>query len=411
MAFLARVAGTYRDGLRGVDRRVYLVVTMTLLSVASRMSVYTFLGIYFTREVGLPLALVGAAYLLENVPRGLVAPLAGAWSDRVGRTRIIAASALLSALVLPTFLLVDDAPSLLLWGAALGVAQSGMWPATSALLMDLARPEQRQAVLGLNYTMLSIGYTLGVAPAGFLLAVGFSALAAVSASGFALIACTYALALRRGLPRHVGERGSFFADLGRAPRDPSFVTLASLGIVFPLGIGLIASVAPLYAKDYGLHESAIGLALAINGPLLALLALPVSAWLGRYGPYRHLVLAASFLATSYLAFIVSGSFGALVLASVVFTAGELIFSSALPAAVAGLAPPGLRGAYQGAWAMVHSLGFGAAVFFTGLMQPALGWRTTWILWTALTALAALGLAMARARFRRLADARAAAASV
>lgn len=406
MALFARVIGSYRDGLAGVDRRVYVVTAMTLLSVAARMSVYTFLGIYFTREIGLSLAMVGAAYLIENVLRGLVAPLAGTMSDRIGRAPVIAASALASAFVLPTFLLVGSNATLLLWGAALGLAQAGMYPATSALLLDLAKPEQRQAVLGLNYTMLSIGYTLGVAPAGFLLELGFPTLAAVSASGFALIALTYTLALRRGLPRHVGPRTSFVSDVVQAPRDPSFLTLAALAVVFPLGIGLIATVAPLYAEDTGLDERAIGLALAVNGPLLALLSIPVSTWLTRYGPYRHLVLAASFLATSYLSLIVSGGFTALVLASVVFTAGELIFSSALPAAVAGLAPAGLRGAYQGAWAMVHSIGFGAAVFLTGLAQPHFGWRTTWILWTALTALAALGLATARARFRRMADARA-----
>lgn len=407
MTFLARVGASYAEGLRGVDRRVYLVAAMTLVSVASRMGVYTFLGIYFTREIGLPLALVGVAYLLENVLRGLIAPLAGALSDRIGRPRVIAASAFASAAVLPCFLLVDDATSLLLWGAGLGLAQAGMWPATSALLMDLATPAQRQAVLGLNYTALSIGYTLGVAPAGFLLRLGFPTLAAVSASGFVLIAVTYALAMRHPPPREAASRASFFADLGRAPRDASFVTLAALGIVFPLGIGLIASVAPLYAKDAGLPETAIGLALAVNGPLLALFALPAATILGRAGPYRHLVLAAAFLAASYVALVFGGSFGALVLASVIFTAGELIFASALPAAVAALAPPGLRGAYQGAWAMVHSLGFGAAVFLTGLAQPLVGWRTTWILWTLLTAGAALGLALARPRFRRLADERAA----
>ena len=410
MALLARVVGSYRDGLRGVDRRVYLVVAMTLLSVGSRMAVYTFLGIYFPRELGLSLKLVGVAYLLENVLRGIVAPLAGAVSDRVGRPPVIAASAIASALVLPMFLLVRDGWTLLLWGATLGIAQAGMWPATSALLMDLARPDQRQAVLGLNYTALSIGYTLGVAPAGFLLALGYPALAAVSACGFLVIASVYAFVLRRkGLPLPPpGTRESFGADLARAPRDPAFVLLAGLAIVFPLGIGLIAAVWPLYASDAGLGEQAIGLALAINGPLLALLSLPAATFLARFGPYRHLVYAAAFLAAAHLALLLGGTFGALVLASVIFTAGELIFSSALPAAVAALAPPGLRGAYQGAWAMVHSLGFGAAVFLTGVLQPAFGWPATWITWAAVTALAAVGLAVARPTFRRLADARAAA---
>lgn len=408
MSLLARAIAPYRDGLRGIDRRVHFVVAMTLVSVAARMSLYTFLGIFFTRELHLSFTLVGAAYLLENLGRGLVAPLAGALSDRVGRRPVLIASALASAFVLPGFLLVRDAPTLLAWGALLGIAQSGMWPATAALLMDLVPPERRQAVLGLNYTALSIGYTLGVAPAGFLLVLGYPTLAAASAAGYLLIATAYLLALRAPLPRtrEASAAPSLARDLARAPRDPSFVLLACLGIVFPMGIGLIASVAPVYAKDSGLAEGAIGLALAVNGPLLALLSIPAAALLARHGPYRHLVYAALFLAASFAPLLVSGGFAALVVASVVFTAGELIFSSSLPAAVAGLAPAGLRGAYQGAWGFVHALGFGAAFFLTGLMQPAWGWRWTWAAWMAFTLLVALGLALARPTFRRLADARA-----
>ena len=294
-------------------------------------------------------------------------------------------------------------------GGALGAAQAGSFPATSALLLDLTPPEKRRAVLGLNYTALSVGYTIGVAPAGFLLAYGFTFLAAASSAGFLLIVLILALFLRDLPPpvAHIGPRPTLRADLLRAPRDKAFMLLAGLAVVFPLGIGLIAVVAPIYASDTGLSEGAIGLALAVNGPLLALFSIPVATWLTRHGPYRHLALAGVFLALSYLALIVSGGFAALVIASVVFTVGELIFSSALPAAVGALAPPSVRGAYQGTWALVHSIGFGGAVFVTGILQPRLGWPNTWIAWTTLTALATVGLLLARPRFRRLADERAA----
>ncbi|HUR68898.1 MAG TPA: MFS transporter [Candidatus Thermoplasmatota archaeon] len=411
MALFARIAAPYREGLQGVDRRVYVVVTMTLLAIAARMSVYTFLGIYFTRDVGIALSVVGAAYLVENVLRGLIAPVVGALSDRIGRRPVLLASSLLSAAILPLFLFVRTPLELFLWTAAIGAAQAGAFPTTSALLLDLTPPEKRRAVLGLNYTMLSIGYTLGVAPAGFLLAYGFTSLALASALAQLLVVAVLVLGLRRLPPPERPEtRSSLASDLARAPRDPAFLLLAALAIVFPLGIGLIATVAPLYAQDAGVGTGEIGLALAVNGPLLAILSIPVATWLTRHGPYRHLVHSAAFLAASYLFFVWSGGFAALILASVVFTAGELVFSSALPAAIAALAPPGMRGAYQGAWALVHSIGFGAAVFLTGIAQPAIGWQATWILWTLVTMAATVGLLLARPRFRRLADARAALAS-
>lgn len=399
-----RLLAPYREGLAGIDRRAYIVVTITMLSVASRMSVYTFLGIYLTREVGFSLTLVGIAFLAENILRGAVAPIAGAFSDRIGRRPVIIGSAILIAMVVPLFLFVHTPLQLILWSLALGATQAGMWPATSALLLDLAPPEKRQAALSLNYTAISIGYTAGVAPAGFLLLFGFPALAAASALGFALIAVIAFVLLRGPLPAtHAeGARASILFDAAVALRDPAFRFLALLGAIFPLGIGLIASVAPLYAKDAGVTEAAIGLALAINGPLLAIFSIPVAARLGRDDPYRYLAFAAVFLALSYIAFIVSGGLAALIVASIVFTLGELIFSSALPTAVASLAPPGRRGAYQGSWAMVFSMGTGAAVALTGALRIGLGWPWTWAAWAAFTVAAALGLAAARGRFVRVA---------
>lgn len=406
MPLLSRALAPYREGLTGLDRRAYVVVGVTLLGVASRMSFYTFLGIYFTERLGFPLALVGLAYLAENLARGVAAPLAGTLSDRWGRRPVILLAALLTAATLPLLLLIQTPWQLFLWGIALGAAQAGSWPAASALLLDLAPPERRQNVLSLNYTAISIGYTLGVAPAGFLVALGFPVLTAVSTVGFLLIALLAWRGLRGPLPStRPATNASFLVDLTRAPSDPAFLLLALLGIVFPLGIGLIATVAPLYGSVSGLDEARIGLALAVNGPLLALFSIPVATWLSPRGPYRYLAISAAILAASYVPFLLGGGFAPLVVASVIFTAGELIFSSAIPAAVAGLAPAGLRGAYQGAWVLVFAVGSGAALFVTGLFEAPWGWRGSWVAWTAITAAAALGLLIARPTFRRLADAR------
>ena len=71
------------------------------------MSLVTFLGIWFVREAGIALATVGLAFLCENVLRGLLAPMFGALSDRVGRRHLLLIASLATAAVLPSFLLVD----------------------------------------------------------------------------------------------------------------------------------------------------------------------------------------------------------------------------------------------------------------------------------------------------------------
>ena len=89
---------------------------------------------------------------------------------------------------------------------------------------------------------------------------------------------------------------------------------------------------------------------------------------------------------------------ALIVGTIVFSFGELVFSSAVPAAVARLAPAGRRGAYQGAWTLVASFSMGSALFFSGLLRDAAGWTAAWTLYAAITLAAAFLLFAFRRRF-------------
>lgn len=403
-----RLARPYLAPLAGLDRRVVAVGGASFLFIAARMGLLTFLGIFFTTQRGLALPLVGLAFLLENVVRALVGPLAGALSDRLGRRRVIVASAALSALVMPGFLLVRDAPTLLLWSAAAGLVQGGYFPPSVALLVDLAPEGRRQSVLAFHYMALSLGYSLGVAPGGLLAQRSYGLLAAASLAGFAAVAVVAAVALRGPLPReHAQQQGSLLRDSLRAPRDPAFATLAVLGFVFPLGLGLLSIALPVYASERGLGQGLIGLGLGASGLLMALLALPVNARVEASGPLRWLPLAAVLAGATYVLFASSAALPALGAGLLLFTLAEVLFSSALPAAVAQLAPPGARGAYQGAWLMVTALGVGSALFLGGLGRDALGWPATWAAFAAATFASGALLALARPRLRGIARARAA----
>ena len=72
----------------------------------------------------------------------------------------------MTAVVLPCFLLVEGPQSLFAWSLALGLTGAVNMPVANALLLDLAPPERRQSALALNYTAMSVAYTLGVMPRG-----------------------------------------------------------------------------------------------------------------------------------------------------------------------------------------------------------------------------------------------------
>ena len=173
-------------------------------------------------------------------------------------------------------------------------------------------------------------------------------------------------------------------------RDPSLLRFAAVGFIFPFSMGLVVSATPLFAADAGVGEGYIGLVLGANSILVAALALPVAARIEARGPLHFLGAAALIVAAAHACYAaIPGVAAALLVGTVVFSFAELIFSSAVPATVARLAPPGRRGVYQGSWALVASVSMGSALFFSGVLRDALGWRAAWGIFAALALIAGL----------------------
>ena len=387
------------QGFLELDRRILVVVGANFLAVAARMSLVTFLGIYFVRVAGISLATVGLAFLLESLLRGVAAPLFGALSDRIGRRPLLVVSALFTAAALPCFLLVSGPASLFAWSTAMGIAGAVNMPVATAQLLDLAPPERRQAVLALNYTGMSVAYTLGVMPAGYVAEQGYGLLAAISSAGYVLVAALYAAGLRRppALERGRGEETVFISTLS-VMRDRAFLGFAALAFIFPFAMGQVVTASPLFAAEQGLGEGYIGLVLGGNSIIVAALAVPVAARIEPMGPFRMLGGAALLVSIAFCCYAwVPGAAAAYMAGTVVFSFAELVFSSAVLAAVARLAPPGRRGAYQGGWALVSSLSMGSALALSSFLSGELGWRGAWLAYAGVALAAAAALVAQRRR--------------
>jgi len=160
----------------------------------------------------------------------------------------------------------------------------------------------------------------------------------------------------------------------------------------------VVTVSPIFGADLGLGEGYIGLVLGGNSIIVAALALPVAARMEVGGPFRLLGLAAILVALAFVAYgTLPHAATALLVGTIVFSFGELIFSSAVPASVARLAPPERRGAYQGGWALVASFSMGSALVLSGFLQERVGWQGAWLACAATLVLAAAALTAARRR--------------
>lgn len=390
-----------------LDPRIRLVVAGSFVTVAARMSLVTFLSIYFVRQAGIDLTLVGIAFLVENLSRGVLAPWFGALTDRIGRRPVLLAGLVANALVLPGFLLVTGPFSLIAWSLAMGLAGAVQWPASTALLLDLAPPERRQYVLAIHYTLVNVGYSVGTIPGGFLAEQGYGVLAFGSAAGYFAVALLYGLGLRGPLPQDSSRNGqSALERTVVVARDKVFLGFALAAFAFPLSIGLFAFASVIYAAERGLSESFIGLVLGANGLMVALLAVPIAKRIERLGPYQLLGPCGIVLSGCFVCYaLVPDPAWALIAGMLLYTFADLVFGAALPTAVSHLAPHGLRGTYQGAWSLVMALGMGGSLYASGLLRTAFDWATAWLVFAALAFATGIALIVTRERFRRASLAR------
>jgi hypothetical protein len=179
-------------------------------------------------------------------------------------------------------------------------------------------------------------------------------------------------------------------------RNRVFLVFAALAFVFPFAMGQVVTVSPLFGADNALGEGYIGLVLGGNSIIVALLAVPVAARVEPGGPFRPLGVAAALVAAALCCYAwIPGAAAAYLIGTVVFSFGEVVFSSSVPAAVARLAPAGRRGAYQGGWTLVQSLAMGSALVLSGMLRDLLGWPYVWTIWAALVLAGGAGLFAAR----------------
>lgn len=279
----------------------------------------------------------------------------------------------------------------------MGITGAINMPVSTALLLDLAPPARRQAVLAVNYTGMSVAYTLGVMPAGYIAQQGYGLLAAIASLGYLAVGLLYALALRGALPLERSQGASnVLSATASVLGNPVFLAFAALAWVFPFSMGQVVTVSPLWGAERALGEGYIGLVLGGNSIIVALLAVPIAARIEAGGPFRPLGIAALMVALALGCYVwIPDPATAYMAGTVVFSFGELVFSSSVPAGVARLAPPGQRGAYLGGWTLVSSIAMGSALVLSGLLRDAAGWSAVWTLYAALVLAAGAGLFAAR----------------
>jgi MFS family permease len=364
--------------------------------------VIAFLSIYLVRERGFSPADAGRVLALYGLGMTLSGPVGGLLADRIGRKATMISALVLGASSVAGLAFVRT-PALLATFAFLSAAAGDVYrPAMSAAVADVVPPHDRPRAYGLVYWAANLALSAGLFLGGLVAERSMKALfladAASSIAAAALIFLRVPETRPRGLVHESAIRG-----LAKVFTDGPYVSflalhLLALTVFTQWQLGL-----PLDMTAHGFSPSAYAFLMSLNCLGVVLLQPFLSPRLHGFDAARLLAISALLFGAGYGVNAVGGSLIVYGIGTSLWTVGEVIGFPVASTMVANLAPPSLRGRYQGAFSMCWGVAFTISPLGAGEAIQRFGARTLWLLCFAIAVAVSIGhLVTAEPRRRRLA---------
>ncbi len=399
-----RLASTLQATAGGLPRTFWYLWTGTLVNRLAGF-VVPFLSLYLTRERGLGVEQAGLIVSLHGVGSVVAGPLGGALADRVGRRATLVSALWLGSVGM--LLLGFCRQPAHIAGAAflLGVLGEMYRPAVSAAISDVVPSEDRARAFGLLYWVVNVGFAIALPLAGLVSQLGFTLLFVADAATTFLYGCIVWWKGPETLPARAADAPREKRSLlpSAAPfRDATFLAFGLPIFLTSVVFFQVSSTLSLDLTSRGMTPATYGAVLAFNGVLIVLVQPFTGRLVGRMRRSTALAWASLLTGVGFGLHGLPATVPLALLAVLVWTVGEMAQAPVAPAVVADLAPPELRGSYQGAYHMLWGLAAATAPALGGLMLGRWGSSALWSTCLALGLLAGLWhLAIAGARRRHL----------
>ena len=373
------VVNAFVGAMVGMERSILPAIAQVDFQLAARSAVLSFIIVF------------GLTKAATNY-------LAGRWSDRFGRKRVLVGGWLAAA---PVPFLLMWAPSwtwILVANALLGVSQGLTWSTTVIMKIDLVGGERRGLAMGLNEFA---GY---FAVAGAALATGWIAAhyrlrpepfypgVVFVALGLALSVlvvretkwhAVHESALRAETEPHA-ERTPRQVFWDTTLRDPNLSSVSQAGLVNNLNDGMAWGLFPLFFGAANMSIERIGLLAAIYPATWGVAQLGTGALSDKIGRKWLIVVGMWVQAVGIAVVILASGENGFAAGAVLLGIGTAMVYPTLLAAIGDVAHPSWRASSVGVYRLWRDLGYAVGAVVAGLSADVLGLRGAMWVVAALT---------------------------
>lgn len=407
LPLLPALGPTLRQALGGLPRSYWAIWAGILVNRIGGF-VVPFLALYLTQRLGMAVAEAGALVSLYGLGAVGAGPVSGLLADRLGRRAALLSSLVGGALFTACIPFVKGPGPLGALVLATGFVGEMYRPAAQAVVGDVVPREDRVRAFGILYWGVNLGVAIGLVLAGVLADVSFTLLFlgdAATSLAFAFVVWRHVPESRPDVPPE-GIREAL-RGLVAPLRDAVFRPFLLLHFAFAVIFFQFQLGLPVDMASHGVSPAGFGSLMALNGVVIVVLQPLVAGRIGRVDGARAMAVGTALIGIGFGMNALHHSMAWYALAIVVWTLGEIGYLPVASTLPADLAPPALRGRYQGAYSLSWALAFTVAPALGAVVLDRLGAGALWGGSLALGLAVSAGLlATGPARRRRIEDFRA-----
>jgi len=365
--------------------------------------VAAFLALFLVQERGFDVAAAGRVVALYGVGGIAGAVVGGAVADRIGRRFTMLSSLALSAAAVGSLALARGTFGIAALTLLAGFAGQTYAPALNAAVADVVPLPDRRRAFGLVYWAANVGYGVGFAVAGAVGPKSLPALFVLDAATTAAFLLLVAWRMPETRPAGAG-RDPVLGGLRRVVTDGTFMVFLGLQLVVLLVFTQWVLMLGVDTAAHGVGRAGYAFLMWLNCAGAIVLQPLLGRWIIRRDPTWSLVSSALLFGIGYGLNAFATGLPVYAVGVVLWTMGEVLCLPVASAVPAALAPPELRGRYQGVFATVFASAFALSPLLSGELAARAGARAVWFACLGAGVLAAAGhLAAAGPRRRRLVE--------
>ncbi len=273
---IRRTAQTYRDAYTGLSRETWLLSFIMLVNRSGTM-VVPFMTLYLTRpEMGYSIGQAGFVFALFGAGAFSGAWLGGRLTDKIGFYPVQLITLLGGGVLFIVLGQMQSFPLICLFTFLLSFVNESFRPANSTAIAFYSKEENRTRSYALNRLAINIGWAVGSGLGGYLAGINYEWLFWVD--GFTNISAALLLwMLLKPSRQSVAHKETVKpGPVLAAHRDRKFMYFIFITLLFASCFFQIFTNLPVYFKnEIHLPEAYIGLIMASNGVLIALMEMVV----------------------------------------------------------------------------------------------------------------------------------------